>query len=114
MTIEPNAKKIRRRVDRYRMQLAGKGDSFRAANDQRAAAIRNGLEAAGVADMTSAALGWLEAQAQVLSALDGLVPVIGPVPLQLVEVIDNMAAVGLALLDEEDRKPKLIVPGEDS
>lgn len=114
MTIEPNAKKIQRRVARYRMRMAGKDEAFRVANDQRAAAVRNGLQTAGVTDMTAAAIGWLEAQAALLATIDALRPVIGPVPVQVVEAIDNMLATGLAILDEEDRKtPKLIVPGEE-
>lgn len=105
---------LKRRVDRYRMRMAGRDDAFRATNDQRAAAVRNGLQAAGVTDMTSAAVGWLEAQAAMLAVLEQLAPLVGPVPAPLVEAVDNMLATGLALLDAEDRKtPKLYVPGGD-
>jgi hypothetical protein len=80
-----------------------------AANDQRAAIIRAKLQADGVTDMTSAALGWLENLTQLTNALQEY----GPIPAPMAAILDKMSAVGLAILDAESRKPELIVPGGD-
>ena len=110
MTLDP---RLQQRVTRLRIQMASKDDAYRALTDQRAATVRDGLLQAGVTDMTSAAVGWLEAQVAVLATLNALVPVIGPCPTQLLEAVDNLLATGLQLLDTEERKaPKLIVPGD--
>jgi len=106
--------KVRRMLDRYRMNIAGQPQSFRALNDQRAAGVRAELLNFGVTDLVEAALGWRWATQSFLDqcAIFGFAP-----PPVLVEALDNMLAAGMQIIDEETRKaevvdPKLILPGE--
>ncbi|HZD71173.1 MAG TPA: hypothetical protein VFA45_20415 [Actinomycetes bacterium] len=102
---------IKRMLDGYRVHLARRGLDFLVANDQRAAIIRAKLEADGVTDMTSAALGWLENLTQLTNALQEY----GPIPAPMAAILDKMSAVGLAILDAEQRspEPEPVVPGLD-